>query len=117
MKQALVRAGDQHVVVPDVTIAAKGSARIKGLLGTDQLPADEGLLIARTKQIHTFGMRYPLDVAFLSRDLVVVRVLRDVVPNRMTRVVWSSAWVLETAAGATDLTVGDRLQLVQLKDL
>ncbi len=62
-------------------IATRFTARARGLLGGPPLELDEALLIAPCSSIHTFGMRYPIDVVFLDRNARVVRVwprcLRD----------------------------------------
>ncbi len=51
-------------------------ARMRGLLGRN--PHDMVLFLAPCKAIHTFGMTYPIDVAFISRDGYVLRVFRAV---------------------------------------
>jgi uncharacterized membrane protein (UPF0127 family) len=64
------------------------------------------MLFERARSVHTFGMREAIDVAFLDRDLRVLRV--TTVPPR--RIVWSvrARHVLEMPAGS-DLRRGDRL--------
>lgn len=73
-------------------------ARTRGLAGLDDLPADAALLIPRCRSVHTFGMRFPIDVIFLDGDRRVVRVDSDVPPRR---VVWArgARAVVETRAG------------------
>jgi len=86
-------------------------ARSKGLLGK---PGFEGAMLLRhTRGVHTFGMRFTMDVAFLDRDLnvldvVTVRPLRVTIPRFHTRS------VLEAEAGAFErwsLKPGDRLEI------
>src|SRR5436190_17741234 len=48
-------------------------ARLRGLLGR-RLKAGEGLLLVPCSAVHTFFMRYPIDVVFLDRELRAVRV-------------------------------------------
>ena len=58
------------------------------------------------RQVHTFGMRFPIDVAFCAADGRVLRVVADDGPGRVSRVVWRARFVLEarsrrcSAAGA-----------------
>lgn len=84
-------------VLCEVEVARSFAARSRGLLGRDGL--DGALLLAPASSVHGFRMRFDLDVAFLDRDLVVLRVaaLRR---NRMTRLVLRSKAVLEAEAGA-----------------
>jgi uncharacterized membrane protein (UPF0127 family) len=59
-------------------------ARLLGLALLKDLPADHALLIPRCSSMHTFGMRFDLDVLFLSADRVL-RVAPGVPPRRVLR--------------------------------
>jgi uncharacterized membrane protein (UPF0127 family) len=95
--------------VAAVEVAATARARTRGLLGRDGI--EGGLLLRPANSVHSFGMRFDLDVAFLDRDGVVLRTVR-LPRQRMTRVVLGARSVLEAEAGAFEawgLRVGDRL--------
>jgi uncharacterized membrane protein (UPF0127 family) len=77
-------------------------ARLLGLAFLDVY--DDALLIRRCRWVHTFGMRFPLDLVFVDRDWRVVRLVRDVGPRRIVRCPGATA-VIEVAAGE-----GDRLR-------
>lgn len=81
--------------------ASSSKARRRGLARLDSLPADHALLIPRCPAIHTFGMRFGLDLIWLGKNGVVVRVDRAVGPRRM-RICVRARSVVETAAGAAD---------------
>jgi uncharacterized protein len=88
--------------------AATGKARRRGLSRLDSLPADHALRI-RTVSVHTFGMRFGLDLIWLDKQDTVVRVDRHVPPKRM-RACFKARWVVETLAGHADaFQSGDRL--------
>jgi uncharacterized membrane protein (UPF0127 family) len=72
---------------------------MRGLLGRDALAADRALLIERCRAVHTFGMRFALDVAFLDRSYQVLAV-RHAPPMRILLPVMRARHVLECAAGA-----------------
>jgi hypothetical protein len=55
------------------------------LLRAHELPSGHALLIKPCSSIHTFGMRFPIDVAFADADGEVLRVIRDVAPRRVSR--------------------------------
>lgn len=78
-------------------------SRRDGLAGLPDLPDDWGLWIAPCRSIHTFGMRFALDLVWLGRGDEVVRVDHDVAPRRQ-RTCWRSRSVIEVPAGQ-----GDRL--------
>jgi len=104
----LVREGQ---VLASVEIAGSMRERAVGLLGRDGL--DGALLLRPAWSVHTIGMRFAIDVAFLDRELRVVRT-RTMRPWRLGRPVLSSRAVLEAEAGAFaswGLVVGDVLEL------
>jgi uncharacterized membrane protein (UPF0127 family) len=76
------------------------TARRRGLGGLDALPAECALHL-RTRAVHTFTMRFPLDLIWLGRDGEVVRVDRDVAPRRHRACARARA-VIETNAGCAD---------------
>jgi uncharacterized membrane protein (UPF0127 family) len=81
-----------------IHLAATFRARCRGLARMTPLPADHALLISPCRSVHTFGMRFALDLARLDRDGKVVRVDRAVPPNRVKTCLRARA-VLESAAG------------------
>ena len=77
------------------------AARMKGLAGLDALPADLALRLLRCRSVHTFGMRFPLDLIWLSGDGEPVRVDRAVPPRRMKGCLRARS-VVEASAGTAD---------------
>ena len=102
-----------QVVAERVVWAGTSETRRRGLLGRDSLPADEGMYIVPTQWIHMFGMRFPIDVAFLDEDGRVLHIHHSLKPNRLSRPVWRADGALELAAGtlrATKTEVGDVIE-------
>jgi hypothetical protein len=102
---------DERVVCERCVVADSPWSRMRGLLGRSELPRGEGIYLRPAGSIHTFFMRFPIDVVFVDGDGVVVGVERALKP-------WRTAWrkgakaVLELAAGEADarsLTAGQRL--------
>jgi uncharacterized membrane protein (UPF0127 family) len=88
-------------------------SRLVGLLGTAAIAEGEGLWIVPCRSVHTLGMRYPIDVAFLDARGVVVGTLEGLPPNRIGRVFRDARGALELRAGtlaATGTAPGDRLE-------
>jgi uncharacterized protein len=83
-----------------VTVRTADTAwtRMVGLLGRTELPETEGLLLAPAWSIHTWFMRFPIDVVFVDRDGVVVRVVEPMGPWRLVSERRAHA-VVELAAG------------------
>lgn len=94
-----------------VQCAQSSWERMRGLLGRPRLGADQALLIEPCNSVHTFGMRYPIDVLFLDRELRVLAITADLRPGRMAWS-WRARRVLEMAAGSAQrlaIGVGHRL--------
>ena len=101
------------VIADNVRLADTSRARRMGLLKQAALEPGEGLWIYPSQAIHTFWMRFPIDVAFLDRHLRIRRVYHRLPPFRLTRLVWGARSVLELVSGVlarTGTEVGDELQ-------
>src|SRR3974390_470247 len=91
-------------------LARSMRARALGLLGRDGL---DGALVIPARSVHTVGMRFPIDVAFLSKELEVLDTIH-MVPWRVAVPRLRSRMVLEAEAGAFErwhLNPGDHLEL------
>jgi uncharacterized membrane protein (UPF0127 family) len=99
------------VLAETVETAFDSRARRTGLLGRDALAADAVLAIAPSNAVHTIGMRFPIDVLFITRaGRVTKRVLR-LRPLRIAASLSAFA-VLEFAAGhpaVAATAVGDQV--------
>lgn len=87
--------------------------RLAGLLGTRRLPPGSALWIAPCRGVHTFGMRYPIDVAFVGPGGVVIAVCPALAPNRVSRIRRDARGALELPAGTlakTGTAAGDRIE-------
>ena len=96
--QGMLRNEDDAVVCASCTVARDPLTRLRGLLGRRSLAQDEGILLEPAGSIHTFFMRFPIDVVFLDREQRVVRVVPNLRPWRTAGVRKARA-VLELAAG------------------
>jgi uncharacterized membrane protein (UPF0127 family) len=76
-------------------------ARLLGLAFLRELPHGHALLIPDCRSVHTFGMRFPIDVAFLDEAGEMLRVERTVPPRRVLFCRGAFA-VLEVSAGGLD---------------
>jgi uncharacterized membrane protein (UPF0127 family) len=89
----LLRSGE---VLASVEVARSRRGRRRGLLGRDSL--DGALLLQPASSVHTIGMRFPIDVAFLDDDGVVLRTV-CMQPHRVGRPTPRAHSVLEAEAG------------------
>jgi len=104
---------DGRVVCEHLLVAARPHRRMRGLLGRAELPADEGILLRPAGSVHTFFMRFPIDVVFLDREGVVLGIDSGLPPWR-TAGRRGAKSVVELTAGECErrgIAVGDRLAL------
>ncbi len=83
-----------------------------GLLGRNQLATGGGLLITPSSGIHTWGMRFPIDVVALDSQLRVVAIRENLGSFRIAAVNWRTRSVLELPVGAVkegQIELGDQL--------
>jgi len=116
MRIRLVHRQSGRAVAERLEIARTAFERMRGLLGRSSLPEGEGMLIERCSSIHTFFMKFPLDVVFVNADLVVRKVVRHVDPWRFAAS-FGARHVVELPAGALDrapLAPGDELATEEL---
>jgi uncharacterized membrane protein (UPF0127 family) len=113
VRATTVLRADETPVCERCVVAATAPTRLKGLLGRPRLTSEEGLLIRPTAAIHTCFMRFPIDVVFLDRELVVVDIVTNLRPWRVAARRGARA-VLELAGGESrrrGLRTGERLRL------
>lgn len=102
------------VLAPDLAVADTLWGRIKGLLGRSDLPAGAGLWIKPCNSVHTFGMKFTIDVLFIDKQKRVVGVAKDLRPNRISRIYSRASSVIELPAGtiaAADTATGNRIEV------
>jgi uncharacterized membrane protein (UPF0127 family) len=102
--------------VATVSVANTPISRMVGLLGRATLAEGDGLVLDPCSSIHTWFMRFPIDVAFVRPDGIVVRQVGRMAPFRL---VWAAgaAFAIELPAGTLDahgVREGHRLRLEPL---
>lgn len=97
-------------------LAVRALDRMKGLLGRAELAAGQALVIKPCTSIHTFFMRFPIDVLFLDEAGAVLRAIHDLRPWRLTRIYPRASCVAELPAGVLRRTGTGEGDLVRLVD-
>jgi uncharacterized membrane protein (UPF0127 family) len=88
--------------------------RRRGLLGLHELEPGTSMLFRRCRSVHTFGMRFPITVVVLDRNLHVLHV-KTLPPNRLLRPARRARNILEGAEGIFP-AVGDRATIRLVED-
>lgn len=108
------RMGDTLIIADEVKVAETFLDRLVGLMFKSEMVGFNALLIKDCRSIHTFFMKYDIDVVFLDREMKVKKIIRKMRPWRMSWIYFTSSQVLEMRAGelSVELSEGDKLEVV-----
>ena len=102
-----------------VVLANTVWTRLKGLLGAPPLQPGEGMLLEPCQAVHMYGMKQPLDVAFLGREGQIIALYHDLRPGQRSRYHGKARQALELPVGTlseTGTCVGDLLHVQLVSD-
>jgi uncharacterized protein len=102
------------VLAAECEVARSFLARGRGLMGRQGLAEGAGLLIEPCSSVHSFFMRFPIDVVFADRAHTVVGLTQAMPPNRPYAGAWRARYVVELPAGtiaASGTQLGDVLRV------
>jgi uncharacterized protein len=104
---------DGAVLAGYVEWAGTSQERRRGLMGRTELDRDHAMYIVPCEGIHTFGMKFSIDVAFLDANKRIIALHHALKPRRISKIVFRAEGVLELAAGKlreTDTGIGDVIE-------
>jgi uncharacterized membrane protein (UPF0127 family) len=102
----------QTVLASSMEVADTAAKRNKGLLGRERLSPGEGLWIRPCESVHTFWMRFSIDLVYLDRKNRIKKLVSEVRPWRLSGCLWAHS-VLELPSGTilnTQTQMGDTLE-------
>ena len=105
----------KRILVGNLMVADSIFKRMKGLLGKTSLASGSGLLLKPCKAVHTFGMKFAIDIVFLDKGNRVIKIIEALKPNRITAIYSNASTVLELSGGSTaeaQLSKGDYLEII-----
>ncbi|HEY7270964.1 MAG TPA: DUF192 domain-containing protein [Dehalococcoidia bacterium] len=95
-----------------IEVADTSVRKVKGLLGRECLEDGQGLLFKGCSSLHTFFMRFPIDIVFLDRSGKVLKLSRNVKPFKLVAAPLRAYYAVELPSGAisrSETKVGDAL--------
>lgn len=115
LRRIQVRNQTRDVVLAEAAgVPSTSAERRAGLLKHERLAEGEGLWIAPCEAVHTFGMKFAIDVLYLNRKRKVLKVRERMVPWRISGCLRAHS-VLELPAGLAEKTgtrAGDQLEFI-----
>jgi len=103
---------DNTIVAERIEPALEGATRRRGLLGRDALDPGVAFIIAPCPAVHTFFMRFPIDLVFVGRDGRVLKVRSNVGPWRMAASFGAFATIEMAAHSVSRIGISPGWQLV-----
>jgi len=107
----LRRASDGQLVASALIPAFDRATRNRGLLGRHSLESGSAMILAPCSSVHTFFMKFAIDIIFVARDGRVVKVRSRCGPWRLALGVGAFAVIELPSGGASGMRVGDRLMV------
>lgn len=102
------------VLAENAIIADTPFTRSKGLLGRKELPSKEALIIIPCNSIHTFFMRFSIDVLFVGAGNKIVGIKNGLKPWRLGPIYWRARFAIELPLGTIReslSSIGDEVSL------
>jgi len=104
------------LLAQEAVLAHRLWQRIKGLLGRKELPPGQGLILKPCNSIHTYFMRFPIDVLFVDRSNRVIKALADLKPNRLTPLYFNAHIVIELPIGLIKASRTEEGDIIKLEE-
>jgi len=103
-----------EVLCENLKVADDFISRLIGLMFKKDMYGFDGLLIKQCNSIHTFFMRYAIDIIFLDKEYKVVKVIEDIKPWRATLMYFKASQVLELKSGTLKSRIkkDDQLEMI-----
>lgn len=113
MKKMRVTIPIKNITIGEsIFVAESFMDRMKGLMFSEKILGD-GLLIQSCNSVHTFFMKYSLDLLFLDRHYKIIKIIRNLSPWRATFFYFKASMTLELVGGTLPLRVveGDQMEV------
>ncbi|MFH1397215.1 MAG: DUF192 domain-containing protein [Candidatus Omnitrophota bacterium] len=105
------------VLADNVVVADTFFKRGLGLLGRKEFKPGLALILDPCNSIHTFFMRFSIDILFVDKNKRVIKAISNLKPFRITPVYFSSAIAIELPAGTIQLSSTSQNDTLKLGDV
>lgn len=105
----------ESMILPKVYIAEGFFNRLRGLMGKKELDLDTGLLIRPCNSVHTFFMRFSIDIAFMNKDNQVCYIIHSMEKNKISPIVPKAFSIVEAPSGTfkgSNVEIGDIVEFI-----
>lgn len=119
MKHTVIDAPSRRILFDLCRVANTFASRFLGWMGKRYAAGSEAIIFYRTSSLHTFFMRFSIDVIYLDRDMRVMRVVEMIKPWRVTYC-RGAACAIECAGGQArkkEITPGKTIEIKKASDI
>ena len=103
------------ILAEDVIIADSVLQRMRGLLGKKEFNNGQAIILKPCDSIHTFFMKFSIDVLFVGRNNCVIKAISCLKPFRLTGIYFNARFAIELPAGTIQSTLTSEDDIVQLE--
>lgn len=110
----LYNSTQNNLIAGDVQVAENYFSRNIGLLSRKSISSNEGLVIKPCFSVHTFFMKFPIDILFVNKKNEIIALYENVKPWKILPIHFSSRYVVELAVGqiaVNNICLGDIINL------
>lgn len=108
----IYKTSNNEIIAEDVKLANNFISRSIGLISRKKIYDKEALVIKPCCSIHTFFMKFSIDVLFVDKNDKIIAIHRDIRPNKILPVYFKSEYVIEMKSqGTKDLSVGETITI------
>jgi uncharacterized protein len=103
-----------RVILKNIKTASGFTERLLGLMFKKSLHQAGGLFIPECKSIHTCFMKFPLDIVFVDKNYIAIKIFKNLKPWKITPIVFKAFGVFEFESGIVEkekISQGDKLIL------
>jgi hypothetical protein len=108
----IINQTNNAILADKAVLANTPFARVRGLLGKKQLNPGEGIILRPCTSIHTFLMRFPIDILFVDKNNKIIKPISNLKPFRLTPIYFNAAFAIELPTGtiaSTSTAPGDEV--------
>lgn len=101
-------------IASNVILADNFFSRLIGLLNKSSLDSNDGLILRPCNAIHTWFMKFPIDIVFIDKNNKIIFLIENMLPGRRSPIIRPAKEVIEFKAGRIKQSgseIGDQLEI------
>lgn len=114
-KVEIINVTKGNIICSDGALADVFFSRLKGLIGKSELKDSQGLCIIPCKSVHTFFMKFSIDVVFVDKHGIVCEIIKNLKSYKISKYISKAHYAIELSSGMCDKADIELNDLIDLK--